>query len=315
MDVSVIVVNWNTKGLLLDCLRSVNPYGGKRRVEIIVVDNGSSDGSADAVRAEFPGVKLIETGENLGFARANNIGIRESKGRYVCLVNSDVRILDDCLERLAEYMDRNPTVGIVGPRILWPDLSMQDSCRNFPSLWNNFCPVIGLDRVFKGYKLFSGEHMFCFAHDQEAEVDFLAGCFLMIRREGLDQVGLFDERFFIYSEEIDLCKRFWKSGWKVMFFPGAQAIHNARSSSSKAPLRFHLEQQRSRLQYWRKHHNRLSFIFFYMLIIFQHSIRLGACVGRWVVQPRARQKSKEGIIKNVAGLRLLLTLEYQEMRI
>lgn len=309
MDVSVIIVNWNTRELLVECLRSLVRERSPYQMEIIVVDNGSEDFSQEAVRTEFPQVKLIENGANLGFARANNVGIRQSNGRYVCIVNSDVKVLDGCIDTLCGYMDQNPSVGIVGPKILWPDMTLQDSCRKFPSLWNNFCTAAGLNRLFRQSKIFSGEHMLYFSHNLVYEADFLAGCFLMIRKQALNQVGIFDEGFFIYSEEIDLCKRFWKNGWKVKFFPGASAVHNVGASSSRAPLRFYLELQRSKLRYWKKHHNRLSFYVFYLLVLVQHSIRFIAWTGRWMVQPRTRQRSKEEMIKNIICLRLLLSLD------
>jgi GT2 family glycosyltransferase len=224
-------------------------------MEIIVVDNGSEDGSQEAVRTEFPSVKLIENEANLGFAKANNIGIRAAKGRYVCVVNSDVRVMEGCIDALTDFMNLHPSVGLCGPQILWPDMSIQDSCRRFPSLWNNFCSGFKLDKLFPHSPVFSGEHMFYFAHNEQMKVDSLAGCFLMIRRESLDRVGLFDERYFIYAEEVDLCKRFRNSIWEVVFYPDAKAVHHHAASSSRDPIRFALEQQRSILKYWRKHHS------------------------------------------------------------
>src|ERR1017187_8350071 len=137
MDISVIIVNWNTKDFLEQCLTSLTLTPSNRSIETIVVDNGSSDGSPEMVEDKFPQVKLIRSHENLGFARANNLGIQNSSGRYISLVNSDVKVLPGCLDALADYLDRNPGVGNVGPRILNGDMSLQSSCRRFPSLWNN----------------------------------------------------------------------------------------------------------------------------------------------------------------------------------
>src|SRR5579872_5053855 len=144
MEISVIIVNWNTKDLLRGCLESLVASAPARSIEVIVVDNASSDGSPQMVRAEFPWVELIQSHENLGFAKSNNIGIRRSSGKYICLVNSDIKVLPGCFDALAEYLDTHPAVGGVGPRVLNSDLTLQSSCRRFPTLWNNFCSATGL---------------------------------------------------------------------------------------------------------------------------------------------------------------------------
>lgn len=254
VDVSVVIVSWNAKGFLKECLQSLADSAASRRMEVIVVDNASSDGSPEMVEQEFPHVELIRSKENLGFAKANNVGIRESTGRYVSLVNSDVRILGDCLGQLADYLDHHRDVGNVGPKILNRDLTLQSSCRQFPSLWNNFCEATGLNKAFRGSSFFSGEHMFYFAHDRELPVDVLVGCFWMVRREAFEKAGLLDEDFFIYAEDVDWCRRCWDAGWRVVFYPGPQAIHYRGGSSANDPARFALEQQKAVLHYWEKHH-------------------------------------------------------------
>lgn len=257
MDISIIIVNWNTKDLLAACLRSIQNQSLDYTYEIIVVDNGSEDGSQLIVSQEFPTVTLVENKLNLGFGKANNIGLQSAKGRYICFVNSDIEMVDGCLQILTQYMDDNHSVGISGPQILYPDLSIQDSCRKFPSLWRSFCTAFKLDRIFPTYALLSGEHMFYFSHAEEIKPDYLAGCLLMVRKTALDEVGAFDERFFIYAEEVDLAKRFWDSGWELAFVPQAKAVHHHAGSSSRDPLRFLLAQQKSGFQYWLKHHNLL----------------------------------------------------------
>jgi GT2 family glycosyltransferase len=254
VDISVVIVSWNAKQYLEECLTSLTSPSPKRPTEIIVVDNASKDGSPEMVQASFPQVKLIQAGQNLGFAKANNVGIKESLGKYVCLINSDAKTLGDCLDILADYLDRNPDVGNVGPKVLNGDLTLQSTCRKFPTLWNNFCEASGLSKVFAKSAFFSDEHMNAFKHDRELDVDVLVGCFWLVRKDTFEEVGLLDEDFFIYAEDVDWCKRCWDGGWRVRFFPGAEAVHYRGGSSSNDPGRFRAEQHRAVLQYWAKHH-------------------------------------------------------------
>jgi GT2 family glycosyltransferase len=292
IDISVVIVNWNGLQFLMECLESLCNFNPLRNMEIIVVDNASSDGSPDEVAIRFPGVILIRNMENFGFSKGNNIGIRASKGKYIYLLNSDIKVLDGCIDALADYMDVNPDTGIIGPKILNGDLSHQSSCRNFPTLWNNFCSAMGLASAFKHSKFFSGEHMFYFHGDRTLDVDALVGCFWAVRREALNDFGLLDEEFFIYSEDVDWCKRCWKAGWRVTFFPGAKAIHCIGASSKNDPVRFALAQQRSVHQYWRKHHT-LAGRFGILCLTFMYLIIRWAAVSLvYVVQPAWREELK-----------------------
>lgn len=254
MDISVIIVGWNARHYLELCLESLRTAPPRRSTEIIVVDNASVDGSADMIAARFPEVKVIRNAENVGFAKGNNIAIRQCTGRYIALVNPDVQVLPGCLDALADFLDENPQVGNVGPRVLNPDMSMQSTCRHFPNLWNNLCLATGLATAFRNSRLFSGEHMHYFPHDKTIPVDVLVGCFWMMRRETVDAVGLLDEEFWVYGEDLDWCKRCWKAGWKVMFYPGGRAIHDRGKITAGYPERFAVAQQRSVLYYWKKHH-------------------------------------------------------------
>ena len=274
MDVSIVILSWNTRQMLCQCVESVCARTNQINYEIIVVDNASSDGSADAVANQFPQVKLIRNKENFGFARANNIGIRASTGRYVCLINSDVIVQDGCIEKLMEFMDKNPSVGLAGPRILNPDGGLQVSCRHFPSFWNNLCQVLGFNKLFPKSVFFSEPFMKYWSHDEIRKVDALSGCFWMVCRKALDEVGLLDEDFFFYGEDIDWCKRFHKAGWDVVFYPEAAAIHFGGASSSNAPVRFYIEMQKADLHYWRKHHGRLGQSAYWMIILLRQLVRL-----------------------------------------
>jgi len=265
-DISVIIVSWNARKFLAECLSSL-ARGISRTCEVMVVDNASSDGSPEMVAKKFPWVRLILSGENLGFAKGNNLAIEQARGRFICLINSDVNVFPGCLDSLADYLDHHPEVGMVGPRILNPDRSLQNTCRAFPTLWNNFCVVSGLSLFFPASSRFSGEEMLWFDHARELPVDALVGCFIMARLEAVQQFGLLSDEFFMFGEDIDWGRRCWESGWKVIFFPGAESVHYGAASSANAPERFAVEAQRAALQLWAKHHSRLRCFLFRCLLL------------------------------------------------
>ena len=256
-EISVVIVSWNARKFLAECLGSLS-RGVTRTCEVIVVDNASTDGSPEMVAAEFPWVNLIQSVENIGFSKGNNLGICRSRGKYLALVNSDVNVLPGCLDQLATFLDDNPRVGMVGPRIMFGDRRQQSSCRNFPSLWNNACEVFYLNKVFPRAELFAGEHMYYFSYDRTREVEVLVGCFILARRDAVNQIGLLDENFWMYGEDLDWCRRCWQSGWRVVFYPGAEAIHYCGGSSANDPIRFEVAQQQARLQLWAKYHSQLE---------------------------------------------------------
>jgi GT2 family glycosyltransferase len=254
--VSVIIVSWNAREYLMRCLESLSAHACRYPMEVIVVDNASSDGSADSVARQYPQVRLIRNMANQGFARANNLGVSASIGQYLCFVNSDVKVLPECITRLVDYCEGHPEAGMVGPRIIGGDGKLQRSCQGFPSVWNMFCRALALDTLFPNCKLFTGYSLWHWSQDELRPVDVLTGCFWLVRREALNEVGLLDESFFMYGEDMDWCKRFWDHGWKIVFVPSAEAIHYGGASSSNAPVRFYIERHRADLQYWRKHRTR-----------------------------------------------------------
>ena len=254
IDLSIVIVNWNAGHYLIECLRTLTMNTTRRSVEILVVDNQSTDGSAEAAQREFPSLTYIQTGANLGFASANNIGIRQSSGRYVCLINPDVAVHEGCLDRMCDYMDQQPSVGMLGPKVFNTDLTLQLSTRRFPGLWNSACRAVALDALFPRSAIFGDVLMQSWAHDSIQPVDILSGCFWMIRRETLTIIGLLDEDFFMYGEDMDYCRRCWSSGMQIMFLPGATIVHHGGKSSSHFPVRFQVENLRGTLRYWKKHH-------------------------------------------------------------
>jgi GT2 family glycosyltransferase len=263
--VSIIIVSWNTRDYLNQCLESLTPAVCRHPMEIIVVDNASSDGSPELVESRFPRVRLIRNQVNLGFAKANNLGTAASSGRYVCLINSDVKVLPDCISRLVDYSEQHPDVGMAGPRIIGADGKLQRSCRGFPTLWNMLCRALALDTIFPRRKWLTGYSLSYWSQDCIRQVDILTGCFWLIRRETLARVGLLDESFFMYGEDMDWCKRFRLGGSKVVFVPLAEAIHYGGASSSNSPIRFYIEKQRADLQYWKKHHSRVATACFFLI--------------------------------------------------
>ena len=307
INISIVIVSWNAKAHLMDCLESLHAHGPKGQMEIIVVDNASSDGSPEAVKAFYPQVEVIETGSNLGFAKANNIGMLESTGKYVALVNSDVKILEGCLEGLRDFMDANPGVGLCAPRLLNRDMTVQYSCRNFPTLLRLLWNSLRLDKLIPWFDIFEGEEKKSFSYDRQAEVDAVSGAFMFVRKKALEKVGLLDERFFMYSEDVDWCKRFHDAGRRIVFFPEAEAIHYGGGSSSGEATRFFIEKERAVFLYWKKHHSRLSWFILFWILFLRHSVRILAGGLLCLIKPSRRPAVLPVLSKHLAGMRLLVS--------
>lgn len=305
-DVSVIIVNWNTKELLLACINSLKNETHDVTLEIIVVDNASTDGSQEALKQHFPDVTLIQNEENFGFAKANNIGIRASTGKYICLVNSDVEVKSGCIDQMINYIEQYPRIGMLGPKIFYPDGRVQVSCKQFPSLWNQLCSAIGLHRIFHKSKTFAGEEMTFINFDKLSEVDCLIGAFWLIKREALNQVGLLDEDFFFYSEDFDWCKRFWKHGWEVVFFPRAEIIHYTGGSSKKTPIKYYIQQRRAKLQYWEKHNGRHASMCAKNIMFLHQIIRVVSWSALFIIKPSSRKTVSLKINRSIACAQWLL---------
>ena len=309
MEISVVILSWNDKRYLEECLASLLQAPKSRSTEIIVVDNASTDGSPELVKSAFPAVKLIKNRENLGFSNGNNVGIRASAGKYICLLNSDIKVLGGCLDTLADYMDHHPDIGMIGPKILNPNMTHQSSCRRLPSLWNNFCEVTGLARAFPHSRWCSGEHMFYFQGDRLRDVDVLVGCFWMVRCSALEQFGLLDDGFFMFAEDLDWCKRCWRAGWRIVFFPGAQAIHyRGGSSTKKDAVWLAVTQQRSVLRYWRKHHGIPGWLAMSCFLLAHRLLRGGLALLRYLLQPSRRSENQSRLQVSVACLRAVFSL-------
>ena len=248
-QLSIVIVTWNCKEYLRECLDSLGGYRHDPAVEIIVVDNASRDGIPELVRGSYPEVNLVETGENLGFPRGTNVGLRRSSGRYVALINPDVRVLDGCVQKMMAYLENNPRVGLLGPRMLSADGTAGRSYMGAPTLWSLFCRALALDTLFPKSKLFGGFLMLYFDRSRTTEVDILNGWFWMTRAEAVSEVGALDESLFMYADDLDWSKRFREGGWRVVYFPEAEAIHYGGGTTARAPVRFAVEMQRANFQY------------------------------------------------------------------
>jgi GT2 family glycosyltransferase len=259
-DISVVIVTWNGKAFVLECLDSLKKAESRLSVEIIVVDNASTDGTLEAIRREFPHVMLIENTSNLGFARANNLGLELARGKYFCLVNSDVNVPSATLAKMFSYMEENPTIGLLGPIMRDPNGGIGQSVMWLPTIWNSLCCALGLHRIFRNSKILGGFEASGYSYDRTEDVEVLTGWFWMARRSAIEQVGPLDQQFFMYGEDIDWCYRFRRAGWRVVFYADAEALHYGAGSSRKHPIRFHVEMRRANLQYFRKHQGMLGWL-------------------------------------------------------
>jgi N-acetylglucosaminyl-diphospho-decaprenol L-rhamnosyltransferase len=242
-DVSVVVVTYNALPWVERCLDSVRGH------ETIVVDHGSTDGTLELVRGRFPEARVIEQ-ENRGMGGGNNTGMRAAQGRYVLLLNSDAWLAGGALERLVAYADANPDVALAGPRLVNPDGSLQRSVRGVPTLWRLATEYFFLRKLAPRSQLLNAFYGGGFDHNETREVESLQGAVLLVRREAADEVGLFDEAFFMFSEETDWTYRFRKAGWKVVFVADAEAFHVGGASHGG---RLYVENLRGILRFFVKH--------------------------------------------------------------
>lgn len=227
IDLSIIILNYNTADLLRQCLLSITKsIIEKYKLEIIVIDNNSSDNSCEMIRREFPFVKLIQNSQNLGFAAGNNIGIKEAKGRYVLLLNPDTQVSPDTLFFMLNYFESHPEVGVATCRVELVSGKLDDAChRGFPTPWNASCHLSGLGKAFPKSSFFNGYHLGYKNINKVHEIDACVGAFMMVRREVGESIGWLDEDYFWYGEDLDFCYQAKSKGWKVMYVPEVKILH------------------------------------------------------------------------------------------
>lgn len=263
MLLSIIIVNWNTRDLLRQCLRTVYDSAPRCSFEVWVVDNASADGSTAMLTAEFPQVRLIQNQQNLGFARANNQGLLETTGRYVLLLNPDTVILPGALQILLDFMEDRSNVGAIGPMVLNPNLTLQSSCNPMPTLWREFWRLTHLDSVLAQSVYKEENWNTTIAHT----VEVIQGNCLLVRREALSDIGLLDEAFFMFTEEVDLCYRLQQRGWLVYWVPMARIIHYGGQSTRQVVREMFIELHRSKVVFFRKTQGRWGSLVYKLILI------------------------------------------------
>jgi len=258
MTLSIIIVNWNVRDFLKKCLQSICHFSSGIEFEILVVDNNSVDGSAEMVRAEFPEVHLIANEENSGFSKANNQALRDCHGRYVLLLNPDTELIDNAFKKMVDYMESHADIDCLAPQLLYGDRSVQRTCRHFPSFFTDLMENLFLDAAFPKSTFFNRYRMGAWPHDSACFVDQPFGACLMFKSEVFKAIGLMDERFFMYYDEVDLCFRLKKAGGKIYFLPDIKIIHHANKSSSQVSLECEHYKYRSKFLFFEKHYGRWS---------------------------------------------------------
>lgn len=267
MDLSVIILNWNTKEETRACLKSLFGQAHRHAVEVIVADNASSDGSREMLAAEFPSVCVVAHAGNLGFCAGNNRAVPAASGRYVLFLNSDTLVTAGALDALIAFADANSDIDIVGPKVLNPDDTLQYSCRRFPDLGAGFFRNTPLGRLFPKNRYATNYLMSDWDHATVRDVDWVSGCALLIRREALDRAQGFDEGFYMYCEDVDLCYRVHEAGWRVVYFPDAVIYHIIGRSTNQVPTRMTYFFHRSMYRFYKKHYARRTSLFLRPLIL------------------------------------------------
>ncbi|MBM2826644.1 MAG: hypothetical protein HW403_708, partial [Dehalococcoidia bacterium] len=312
LDLSIIIVSYNVRELLGDCLRSLYSNVGIS-MKVYVADNDSHDGSADLVAAEFPQTHLMRSPINGGYAYANNLALKDmglspassndesvsgqqstnnshSSGRYILLLNPDTSLPSGALRSMVEYMDEHPEVGIAGPKLVRQDGTLDLACRrSFPTPEISLYRMLGISKLFPNSRRFARYNLTYLDPDLPAEVDSVVGAFMMIRREAIEQAGLLDETFFLYGEDLDLALRIKSKGWKVMYYPEVTVLHYKGESSRRHRSKALIEFYRSMLIFYRKHYARDTFFLLDWIIVAAILLR-GAIAYAWyltnLVEPR-----------------------------
>jgi N-acetylglucosaminyl-diphospho-decaprenol L-rhamnosyltransferase len=296
LDIGIVILNWNTKDLLRRCLQTVLASEGAFTQHVVVVDNASSDGSPDMVQAEFPGVTLIASDINGGYPYGNNLGLRalgfhdgggadDNAPRYALLLNPDTELPPNALADMIHYMDTNPELGVAGPKLILPDGSLDKACRrSFPTPLVSFYRFSGLSRLFPRSPRFARYNMTFADPDEEIAVDSVVGAYMQVRREAVAQVGLLDETFFMYGEDLDWAYRIKQAGWKIYYNPKVTVLHVKRAASRKSQ-RAQMEFYRAMLIFYRKHYRQQTPLPLHLLILMGILAKGGRVLLKEVRQP------------------------------
>jgi GT2 family glycosyltransferase len=257
LELSIIIVNYNTCQLTIDALKSVYDSETKYTYEVILVDNHSSDNSVATIRAAYPHIPLIENEGNLGFSKANNQGIRRAKGRYILLLNSDTLLEPDTLQTMIQFMDDHPQAGASGCKLVLTDGSLDKACkRGFPTPSAAFYYITGLSRLFPDNPKFNQYQLGHLSDNEHHQVDSLVGAFMLVRRATIDQVGLLDENYYMYGEDVDWCYRMKEAGWEIHYYPKTKITHLKGASSRRKPMKIICEFYRAMYLFHHKHYRK-----------------------------------------------------------
>ena len=298
--VSIVIVSWNTRELLGRCLASTLASELGASSEIIIVDNASSDGSAEMITKDYPGVTLIANSENRGFAAATNQGIRASHGRYVLLLNPDTKATESFLRILVGFLEDTPRAGAAGPLLLGGSGEVQGSCFQLPTLGRELWRLLHLDQLNERSSI---SH---FDPHRPKKVETIGGACILVRHEVFDQIGLLDERFFIYSEEVDFCRRMFDFGWEIYWVPQAVLVHYGGESTKQVRKQMFLELYRSKIQYFRKHLGFWGTTAYKLVLIAAIVPRLFLPPLLIVCNPARREESRS-LLRNYSSLLVRLT--------
>lgn len=270
IDVSIVIVSWNTKRLLAECIESIHAGPPEGNFEIYIVDNASTDGTAQMLAEHYPLTHLIVNPENVGFASANNQAIDQCQGRYIILLNPDTKVLPGTFQTLIEYMDQHPRAGANGPMLLNPDGTLQTSCYPIPTLSKELWRLLHMDKLahYGTYDVHSWDAT------RPREVEVIQGACLVLRKEALDQVGILDGDYFMYTEEVDLCDRLLTAGWQIVWIPRAQVIHYGGQSTQQVATEMFLRLYESKLLFFRKRRGVLAANGYKLILLIITSLRL-----------------------------------------
>lgn len=286
MDLSIIIVNYKTKDLTLACIQSVFSSTTSYNYEIILIDNASNDGTIQSVNEQYPEVVTIANKENVGFSRANNQGIRIAKGRYVLLLNSDTIVQQDTLQTMLDFMDENPIVGASGCKIVLPDGSLDKACkRGFPTPSASFYYAFGFAKLFPRIRRFNQYQLGYLDPDQQYPIDSLVGAFMLVRRETIEHVGMLDEEFFMYGEDIDWCYRIKEAGWVNYYYPRTQIVHHKGASSRRKPYKIIYEFHRAMILFHNKHYRKKYSWLINAMVYIGVGVKLGLTLARNKLRP------------------------------
>lgn len=302
-DIFIVIVNYNTGACLRECLRSVYDSEGVDDIRVCVVDNGSRDDSVAMVRREFPTVQLIVNETNRGYAHANNLGLRSCNSPYALLLNPDTVLPPNALADMMAFMESDPNIGVAGPKLVLDDGSLDLACRrSFPTIANSFYKIFGLSRLFPNSPRFARYNLTYLDPDEVTEVDSVVGAFMMVREDVLKQVGLLDEEFFLYGEDLDWAFRIKAAGWKVFYYPRVQVLHHKGAASQGDRTRVRYEFYRAMYLFYRKHYAESTLLPIHWTVIAGIGVRGGVDLLKEMLRSERSAKARDDLYSEAQSI-------------